>query len=236
MSKQKLYLVLDVETCEDVDTNPLPYDIGYAICNKYGDIFLERSFVVADTFLDLKESMQSAYYAQKIPQYWEDIKQGKRTLTTFWNIYRTIHKDIKDYKIKTVCAYNAYFDRGALNNLIRYCSKSWKRWFFPFGIEYHCIWHEACQVLMSRKSYINFALKHNLISKSKQKNIQTNAEAVYRYITGDLNFEEEHTGLEDVHIEVKIMAECYRQKKKMERGINRLCWKLPQQKRKELKL
>ena len=232
MSRKKYYLVLDVETAEDVDTNPLPYDLGYAICDKRGNIELQRSFVIADIFLDLKTSMQSAYYHEKIPKYWDDIKAGKRTLTTFWKVWDTVRQDIKDYKIDTVCAYNAGFDRKALNNLIRYCTKSKYRWFFPYGIEFNCIWHMACQVLMARPTYINFCLKNELYSKSN--NIMTSAECAYKYITWQTDFEESHTGLEDVKIEIEIMKYCYRQKKKMDKGINRLCWRIPQIKRKEI--
>lgn len=75
--KKEMYLVIDTETCNSVD-EPLPYDVGYAICDRNGNIALERSFVVAETFLDMKDVMKSAYYAEKIPKYWEDIKNGKR--------------------------------------------------------------------------------------------------------------------------------------------------------------
>ena len=226
--------MLDCETTEGVDTNPLPYDLGYAVCNRYGDIFLERSYVIADIFLDLKESMQSAYYKEKIPNYWDEIHSGQRILTPFWNVYDTFRKDMKDYKVNTVCAYNMNFDRTALNNLIRYCTKSKYRWFFPFGTEFNCIWNMACQMLLARRSYIQFALKNNLISPSG--NIMTSAEATFKYLTKQIEFIESHTGLEDVHIEIDIMKKCYAQKKKMDKSINRLCWKLPQQKRKEMGL
>ena len=234
MSKQKHFLVLDVETCEGVDTNPIPYDLGYVVCNKWGEIYVARSFVIADIFLDLKESMQSAYYASKIDKYWEDIKKGTRTLTPFWNVWKTVRQDMKDFSISTICAYNCSFDRQALNNLIRYCTKSKYRYFFPFGTTYNCIWSMACQLLLARKSYIKFALKNGMVSPSG--NLQTSAEATYRYLTKQANFDEAHTGLEDVLIETEIMAMCYRQKKKMDKSINRLCWRLPQVKRKELGL
>lgn len=228
--RKKYYLVIDVETAEDVKTNPLPYDVGYVICTKKGEILLQRSFVVADIFLDLKSSMQSAYYAQKIPSYWDDIKQGKRTLTTFWKIWKQVKEDMKTYNINTICAYNMNFDRNALNNLIRYCTKSKYRYFFPYEIEYNCIWHMACQVLATRKTYVNFCLKNKFYNE-KTNNILTNAECIYKYLTANNDFIESHTGLEDVQIEVEIMKSCYRQKKKMDKTINRLCWMIPQQKK-----
>ena len=83
MSRPKQYfLVGDTETCNSLE-EPLPYDIGYAITDRYGNIVRERSFVVAEIFVDMADVMNSAYYAEKVPMYWEDIKAGKRTLATF---------------------------------------------------------------------------------------------------------------------------------------------------------
>ena len=232
MGRKKYYLVLDTETCEDVDVNPIPYDIGWAICDRHGNIFVERSYVVADSFLDLKDSMKTAYYAEKIPSYWEDIKKGTRTLSTMWNIRKRMIEDMRHYNINTVCAYNMAFDQRALNNLIRYTTKSKYRYWFPFGTKYECIWHETCQLLASRKSYIKFCLQNGLVSPSG--NTQTGAEMVYKYLTKNPDFIESHTGLEDVRIEVSIMAKCFQQKKKMDRGINRLCWRIPQTIKKQM--
>ena len=66
--KPEKFLVIDTETCDSVE-QPLPYDIVYAICDRKGTIYLKRSFIVAETFLDMKDVMQSAYYAEKIPRY-----------------------------------------------------------------------------------------------------------------------------------------------------------------------
>jgi hypothetical protein len=126
------------------------------------------------------------------------------------------------------------FDKRALNNLMRYVSKSWCRWWFPYGVEFFCIWHMACDVILNSASYIKFAVENDLISESQ--NISTSAENAYRYIKNTLDFKESHTGLEDVEIEVAIMAECYRQKKKMEKTINPACWRKVQRKRKEMDL
>ena len=178
--------------------------------------------------------MQSAYYSEKLPRYWEDIKNGTRTLSTFWNIRRTMLDDMMAYNVKKVGAYNMGFDKRALNNLIRYVSKSFKRYFFPFGTEFFCIWNMACDVLLNRNSYVKFAVNNDFISESN--NLFTSAECAYRYIINKTDFVESHTGLEDVKIEVEIMAECYRQHKKMDKTINSGCWRKVQRKRKEIEL
>lgn len=233
MSRKKMYLVIDTETCNTLE-QPFCYDIGYAITDRTGRIYLERSFVVAEMFLDNKDLMKSCYFAEKIPQYWEDIKNGKRVLKSIYNIRKQIKQDIKDFKIREVGAYNMGFDKRALNNTIRYCSKSLIRWFFPFGTKFFCIWNMACQVLMTKVKYIKFAIQNGFVSDSG--NIQTSAESCYKWLTDSINFVENHTGLEDVKIEVAIMAECYKQHKKMNKEIYSACWMIPQRKKKELEL
>ena len=231
--KKEMFLVIDTETANTIE-QPLPYDIGYAICDRYGNIAVERSFVVAEIFLDYKEMMKSAYFAEKIPHYWEDIKNGTREIKSIFNIRKQIKEDMKKYRIKKVGAYNMAFDKRALNNVIRYCSKSLIRWFFPFGTEFFCIWHLACQTLLNTTSYIKFALANGL--ESDKGNILTSAESCYRFLTNSVDFEESHTGLEDVRIEIEIMAKCFATHKKMDKNINTSCWRLPQRKRKELDL
>lgn len=231
--RKEMYLVIDTETANSIE-QPLPYDIGYAVCDRFGHIVLERSFVVAEIFLDHKEMMKSAYFAEKIPHYWEDIKNGTREIKSIFNIRKQIKEDMKKYRIKKVGAYNMAFDKRALNNVIRYCSKSLIRWFFPFGTEFFCIWSMACQVLLNSTSYIKFALQNGL--ESEAGNIQTSAEACYKFLTNSVDFTEEHTGLEDVRIEIDIMAKCFSTHKKMDKNINTSCWRLPQKKRKELNL
>lgn len=231
--KKEMYLVIDTETCNTIE-QPLPYDIGYGIADRNGNIYLERSYVVAEMFLDRKDLMQSAYFAEKIPMYWEDIKNGTREIKSIFNIRKQILEDMKKYNVKKVGAYNMGFDKKALNNIIRYCSKSLIRWFFPFGTEYFCIWNMACQVVLNSTSYIKFALQNGL--ESEKGNLLTSAESCYKFLKNNVEFVESHTGLEDVRIEVEIMAKCFSTHKKMNKGIYSACWRLPQKKKKEMEL
>ena len=52
--------------------------------------------------------------------------------------------------------------------------------------------------------------------------------------SGDTEFEEKHKGLEDVKIEIAIMAKCYKTHKKIENNVNSTCWRKVQNKRKEI--
>ena len=234
MSRRKeMFLVIDTETCNTVE-QPLPYDIGFAICDRMGNIAEERSYVVAETFLDMKDTMKSAYFAEKIPQYWEDIKNGTRKIKSIYKIRREVKDLMNKYNVKKVGAYNMGFDKRALNNVMRYTTKSFCRWFFPFGTEFFCIWHLATQTLLQQKTFFKMAEKNDWFSE--KGNLLTNAEVTYNYIKKMSDFKEEHKGLEDVRIEVEIMAHCFRQHKKMNTNINTSCWRLVQKAYKEYKV
>lgn len=222
--RKSYFVVLDVETANMVD-DPLCYDVGFAVCDKKGNIYESYSYLTYDIFCLEKDLMKTAYYSKKIPMYEEGIKKGIFRIANLTTIRWKI-KDLMDkYNTNIVAAYNAYFDRNALNSTLRYITKSEYRWFLPYGTKVYCIWSMACQTIFQQKSFVKFAVDNNLISKSG--NIRTSAEVAYAYITNNPEFEENHTGLKDVEIEAKIMAKCFRQHKKMKKTIDRWCWRIP---------
>ena len=226
------YLVLDVETANSTD-DPLVYDLGFAVCDRKGNIYEAESYVVSDIFYKETELMQSAYYHEKLPKYYEGIKEKAFKVINFYMAKKRIADLIEKYNIKAVCAYNASFDTKALNTTQRYLTNSKYRYFLPYGTEVYCIWHMACQVICTQKRYIKFCLDNGFVSESG--NIKTSAETVFAYMTKNEKYEECHTGLQDVLIETQIMAKCFAQHKKMNKKINRLCWRIPQNKVKEMR-
>lgn len=214
-------IVLDCETApcdrtleEVTPTNMLVYDLGWVITDKRGTVYKTRSFVNADIFLDEKELMQSAYYAKKIPEYWKDIKSGKRTLTSFYNIRKALLEDIAEYGVTQLFAHNMRFDYGALTNTQRWLTKSKYRYFFPKNVEICDTLKMARQVVASTPTYKKFCQDNGYMTKNNQ--VRLTAEILYRYIIRDEDFEEEHKGLDDCLIEKEILAYCYRKHKKME--------------------
>ena len=224
-------LVIDTETANSVE-QPLPYDVGYAILDtETGEIRTEKSFVVAEIFLD-KELMKGAYYAEKVPHYWDDLKAGTRTMKTICNIRKEIKADMEKYNVTKVGAYNMGFDNRATRNDVRYISGSMIKWFFPFGTEFFCIWNMACTSILNTENYVRFALENGFVSE--HDNIQTSAEVAYRYITNETTFVESHTGLEDVRIEIEIMLAVLRSEMEYSDKIYSACWRTVQHKRKEV--
>lgn len=233
MAKKKKFLVVDVETANPVDS-PLVYDIGVAIVDKKGKVYESESYIIWDIFIARKDLMETAYYAVKVPKYEQDIIEGLYTVTSFYFARKQILEMMKRHNVNTVAAYNCHFDRGALNNTLNFLTDGKYRYFFPYKTKFICIWHMACQVLCTQKSFVRFAMKNGFYSE--KGNMQTSAEAVYAYMRWDKNYEEDHTGLADVMIEKDIMARCFRQHKKMDTVIKRNCWMIPQKIRKEMQL
>lgn len=225
----KLYfLILDVETANTTE-DALVYNIGLSVRDKQDNVYEEHSLLVKDIYQEESELMTSAYYAAKIPEYDKGLKNGDYKMLTFYDLRMLVLDILRRYPKAIVCAYNAHFDTTALNTTHRWLTKSKYRWFLPYGTEVWDIWNMACQVICTQKRYKKFCEKNNLFSA--KGNMLTNAEAVYSYISKNPLFQEEHTGLADVQIEAKILNHCFRQHKKMNRKINRSCWRIPQVKK-----
>lgn len=220
------YMGVDTETCnglKDGDkldlTQSLVYDIGWAIVDKRGNIYLERSFVVSEIFFDMKNAMKSAYYAEKLPAYYADIKSGKRKVASIYTIKKLFYEDCKEWSVKAIFAHNASFDVRAINNTMRYVTKSKTRYFFPYGLEIWDTLKMAKSVIAPMKTYIAFCEDNDYMTNHRKPQVRLTAEILYRYISKNDEFIESHTGLEDVRIESQILAYCYRQHKKMEKRL-----------------
>lgn len=217
-------LVIDTETCpvdkelnQVIPTNMWTYDCGWAIVDKRGKVYRTRSFMNSDIFLDEKDLMQSAYYSNKIPKYWEEIKAGLRTLTSFYNIRKTLCEDIAEFGIDEIYAHNMRFDYGTLNTTERWLTKSKYRYFFPYGMKICDTLKMARQVIAPMPSFIRFCEENGYLTP--QGKPQLKAETIYRFIKRDTSFVESHTGLEDVLIEKEILAYCFKQHKAMVREL-----------------
>ena len=198
------YLMLDSETTNEIEC-PLCYDIGFSVIDEQGKIYEQGSYVVADIFLD-KSLMETAYFSDKIPQYWNDINNGKRVLRR-WKTIRSIIQDVMaQHDIDTVIAHNMRFDYLSTATTQRYLTCSKWRYFFPYGTKFICTLKMAREVFGQDENYIKFCQDNNYLTTYKTPRFT--AEILYRYITNDLTFIESHTGLEDTIIERVIFAEC----------------------------
>lgn len=198
------YIILDTETTNDIEC-PLVYDFGFAVIDETGKVYASYSYVNADIFCD-DELMASAYFADKIPQYWEDIKSGERILKSFRSIERIFRQVCADWGVDTFVAHNARFDYLALNNTKRYITTSRSRFFFPFGAKLVDTLKLSRDVFKNDDNYRMFCVDNEYVTKRNEN--RYTAEIIYRYLSGNNTFEEAHTGLADCMIEKEILAYC----------------------------
>lgn len=222
--EKALYMVYDTEVCNcpkidgqlDV-ANGQVYDLGIQIVDKDGYIYDEYSIVNGDVFWGMPEAMREAYFADKRPQYVADILAGKRKVLNTWQMYKLVRNLCEEYNIKACVAHNARFDVKALNATMRYQTKSRCRWFFPYEMPMWDTMKMANDTICKQKRYKEFCEKNGYMTNHATPQVRKTAEIIWRYLTDDVTFEEEHTGLADVEIEAQIFAECIRQHKAMEK-------------------
>lgn len=222
-NRRRYIMVLDTETANTlVDdsgkmdmSDVLAYDMGWAIADKEGNIYETASFVNRDIFVYERDMMQTAYYHDKIPQYVADIQAGRRKMADLYEIRQAFLDTLGRWNSNTLAAYNARFDANGMNRTQAWCTKSKYRYFLPFdsNIEWWDIMKMANDVVCKMPTYKAWCKENGYVQKNGVP--RKTAEIVYRFITGEHEFSESHTGLEDVLIESAIMAYCFRQHKPM---------------------
>lgn len=217
MDKRKsYYLTIDTETANSLE-DPIMYDIGGAIHDKRGNVEETFSFIIYDVFCADRELFDTAFYAEKRPMYEQQIAEGSRKIVSIYTARRHIHELCKKYDVKAIIAHNARFDYKSTNGTLRYVSKSKMRYFLPYGIPLWDTLKMAQDTICKQKTYIRWCAENGYLQKNGK--VRATAEILYRYITCDNDFIEDHTGLEDVLIEKEIFAKCMAQHKSMRKAL-----------------
>lgn len=200
------FICLDTETANDIEC-PFVYDIGGAVITEDGAVVTSFSFAVEEIFNDT-DLMTSAYCANKLPKYYEDIADGKREIRTLYEIRSYIARLVKRYRIKYAVAHNARFDNCSLNTTLRYRSTSVMRFFLPYGVKWVDTLKMARLVFKEDENYRAFCVANEYVTKRGQN--RYTAEILFRYLSADNSFIEEHQGLADALIEKDILVHCLR--------------------------
>lgn len=198
-------IVLDTETANGLE-DPIIYDLGFAVIDdETWNVVETFSYAIQETFMD-KDLMASAYYAEKIPQYWGEIWAKQRRLVTREFARSSLRCTCQKYHVEKIFAHNARFDNRACKVTERYQTQSRQRYFFPCGVKVYDTLRMARRAFGKDEEYINFCNENGFITARGQ--VRLTAEILYKYLSGCLEFEEEHKGINDVLIEAQILAAC----------------------------
>lgn len=192
---KNIYCTLDTETVGGA-TNPTGmYNLGCVIHDKDGNILATASILVMEHY----EEIRNDDYAKKnFSVYAERLNNGMITAVTSEAEAISIVRNLCHfYGVKYVMAYNSGFD---------FCKTICRDLLDDF--EFIDIYLMALQTITHQKGYAKFCREHGMKSSSG-KCVATSVESVFAYITGNAEYEEEHTALSDAMIEMRIFIKCY---------------------------
>lgn len=124
MANKKYYMVFDCETATLPMANeiaqgnesikkkiaiakPLIYDLGYTICDRAGNIYERKQFLIAETF-SVPSVFNTAYYAEKRPIYLNMLQRSETTVKPWKEVMEIFVADLE--KVNAVGAFNSMFD------------------------------------------------------------------------------------------------------------------------------
>ena len=190
-------LVLDTETINL--EKQFVYDLGYTIADADGNVVAKKSYVISQVYNN-KELFATGYYSNKMPLYESRLKSGYSKKVGWGHAMRYLANDIKKYGITEIYAYNSKFDSRALNFMC-----AWYKVVNGLGgIEIQDIMNFIKPITKSQ-DFVNFCESNGYMTNHKTPQPQKKAETLYRYLTDNVDYEEEHTGLEDSLIELQIL-------------------------------
>ena len=210
LKNERYLMFIDTETIGSlfVKESVLPFEIGMKIYDtEKNKVVKEKSYLVRK-FFNNKYIMLSTFSATKYPNYFEKLENDKRYKTYSVNdIMNDISKIISRYSIKIMVAHNGQFDKTAIDRLCE-----------DFGVENPMKnidlldTMEISKIITFSQDYTNYCIKNkdrlNNVKDScfitNSGRVRTTAQAIYCYLTNNANFEEAHTGLEDIDIEIEI--------------------------------
>ena len=214
MKKEK-FIVFDVEGFAGC----CPYNVGYIIADRHGKIYKKHSFALPENIkVNISASAKTdektiTFTARNIEEILLDFSKPKRKrkYKAVANNYfiNFILKEIERYKIKKMYAFNVRFDKSSFKKLFAENFEMLEN-----TVEFIDIAPIIFNAKLKTKKYCNFCIDNKYFTEKGY--ISTKAETIYRYITNNTAFIEEHTGLNDTLIEYEILLNAFKTHKKID--------------------
>ncbi len=207
MAKKKVYCVFDTETI-GIDKKWI-YDLGMVISTNRGKDILHRKRWIIKEVMEVPNIEKMAYYGSKMRTFYKGLPK-----IPFSQAKEEFNNILQKFKVDTIVAYNLQFDMAAIKETLELTNNGKK--FLKQKMEYFDLWNAACDSIFQKRDFKKKAIENGWMSDAG--NYRTNAQVCYQYITGDYQFVETHTALEDANIETRILQEVLKQKKKIVRN------------------
>lgn len=205
IDKRRHYgLLVDTETAGPT-SKPLFYDIGWIVIDTRGNAYERRNFINRDVFYDMYELMDTCYYKDKLPEYINRIRMQEVEVLTTAEIREIFLEDYFKYNADFMLAHNIPFDYRALNNTMRTVTDGMQGFFTPYNAQYWDLL-KMVKIIVEKPKYRMFCKNNNFVTPSGMPS--KTAETLFRFLSGQHDFIEEHTALADCEIELEIFKKC----------------------------
>lgn len=190
-------IVLDTETLGL--QNPTIYELGFIVYDtESNSIIKERDYLIKQVYDNL-DLFNTAYYSNKRPIY-EEMLISKLIKRVYWGYaLNMLLKDIEKYNVSEIYAYNSRFDKNAIKHTIQALNGV-----KDFESDILDIMNYI-QPIVSTSNYQDFCESNGYMTKHKTPRPQKKAETLYRYLTNNTDFIEDHMALSDSQIELEIL-------------------------------
>ena len=227
---------------------PLIYDIGWVLCDRNGNISAKKQFLVAETFsvpsvfntayyrekrpiyLEMIKNREITVlpWAAILEELLSDLDMIEAVAA--YNAMFDFKKAIPftDLYISQLYSPNYYqwekMQMVSAAQIAKGAKPSTHGKFDAENFLFHGlsipiidIWGVACSSLINTQKYKIMCIENEMLTESGEF-FKTSAEATFRYITQNMNFDEAHTALNDAEIETEILRRAFK-RGKVNRGI-----------------
>lgn len=196
---KNIYCTLDTETFGGASTPKGIYHLAGIIHTRQGEILASFNYLIAEHYNEIEKD---SYAKKNFHKYEEMVKNGIVTTVPTEKLAVSLVDTLCDYYgVNVMTAYNSGFDfvKTECRELLD-------------GRKFIDTWLMALQTIATKKAFYDFCVENGYVTK--KNNLQTSAEVMYRFLTQNTDFVEEHTAFEDSKIEMEIFLECLKMHKK----------------------
>lgn len=236
MAKQKTFLIADGETT-GIGGKAYVFDFAYVIATRR-DILLERSFLVREIIANpnimlgalFNDEWRAMMGGKIFSHYIPALARGEEKIFSWREVVETMRDDMATYGVDVFSAYNLGFDMRAIATTNKYLGHLDK--VLPYKPDLLCLWEFACVTVCRSRLYHDIAWQRGKETGwiTPADNVRTNAEKVFAFLSGNLDFVEDHTALSDARIETEILQRLLAKKKPIPYNVlDHMPWRKAQQ-------
>ena len=205
MFTEKTFAIIDTETLGGAASVHCPtYHCAGIALTKREEISRINIVVIGNLLLD------SAFYGKAKKDYYLNLLRDPATVLCYTEAEakEIFSAWLIENNVSCACAHNSGFDFN--KTFVSECVE---------GMEFIDTWQAFFETIGKYRKYNKFCCENGFVTKSG--NIQMTAEVCYRFLSGDVSFEEEHTALSDCEIEAEILRAVWATHRKFERNIHK---------------